>query len=166
MDMGKKSALAGDPPFMLRHGPNQPFAWLGRIDQRIEESLPVPLGERKRLMVGDGAARCAGKRSHAEIGELAPLEMRRAFDQVLGFPVEPEPEPLGAERPRHGGDLACLRAIATTSVLVVIWPTMYVILTSHSSLRRERGACYDPGIHRITSPRRRLVTDLLTIVTD
>lgn len=82
---------------MFRHRPSKPFVRLGRIDQRIEEGLSVPLGERECLMVGDGPARCAGECRHAEIGQLPPLEMRGAFDQVLGLPIQPEAEPLRAD---------------------------------------------------------------------
>jgi len=82
---------------MLRHGSDKPLARLGRIDQCIEESLPIPLGKHERFMFGDRSPSGAGEGADAEIGQLPPLEMRCTLDKVLSFRVEPEPKPLGAD---------------------------------------------------------------------
>src|SRR6185437_587473 len=58
--------------------------WPWRIDQSVEERLPVASGQGEGLMARDGFARHIGKRGQAEIGQAAPLQLGCPLHHFLG----------------------------------------------------------------------------------
>jgi hypothetical protein len=79
---------------MLHKRPLEPFARRWWIDQRIEKDSPIPVGQNERFVLRDRPAGSACQGGHAEIGQLAPLELRRPFDQRLGRFVDTKAEPF------------------------------------------------------------------------
>jgi hypothetical protein len=83
-----------DPALTLCERPLKPFARRRRIDQSVEEHGSIPVGKNERLMLGDCPSGGVRQRGHAEIGQFAPFELRRSFDQSLGGFIDAKPKPF------------------------------------------------------------------------
>jgi hypothetical protein len=79
---------------MLRKGPLEPLARSRGADQSVEEDSPVTVGQDERFMLSNCPAGSVREGGHAEIRQLAPLELRRPFDQRLGRFVDAKAEPF------------------------------------------------------------------------
>jgi hypothetical protein len=77
-----------DPALMLREAPLKPFIRGRRIDERIEEHRPVAIRQHDSLVLRDRPACSFHQRGHAEVGELAPLELRCALGYLSLTPFE------------------------------------------------------------------------------
>jgi hypothetical protein len=79
---------------MFRKRPLEPFAWRRGADQGVEEDSPIPVRQEKRFMRRNRPPGSVNERGHAEIRQLAPFELRRAFDQSLGRFIDAKAEPF------------------------------------------------------------------------
>jgi hypothetical protein len=88
---------------MFRKSPLEPLAWSRGADQSVEEHSPVPVRQEKRFMRRNRPPSGIRQRAHAEIRQFAPFELRRPFDQILGWFVDAKPKPFF---PKPSVDLA------------------------------------------------------------
>jgi hypothetical protein len=89
---------------MLRESPLHSFARRWWIDQGVEESGAILVGQDERVMRGNRPPRRVRECGHAEIRQLAAFELRRPFDERLRGFIDPKAEPFFPDAP---AELCC-----------------------------------------------------------
>lgn len=87
-----------DPAPILHKPPLKPVARRRRIDQRVEEDGPIPIGQDDHLVLCNRPPCGGGEGCHA-VCQLAPLKQRSPFDQSLRGLIDTEAKPLLSKSP-------------------------------------------------------------------